>query len=641
MDRIVYFDYSALMLLLLLAGTLEMRKMARGHLGRHFLILVITTTVSCVAEIADYYLVGSASSVVLLKFISNTIYFAFHNLTLFLYVTYTISLTDTWHIIRRNKFVLCLLYFPIAVIMGSLVVNFFTPFVFNISSDGYYERSSGIILLYAMAACYLFWGVFHSFRFRKSIGFNRFVPVVVTYLLMFLAVVFQYFFPRYQIEIFANTFGLLFVSMMVQRPEFTIDSETGLYKLKAYLSNIKAAFINEKELEIIQVNVTNYKSLREMLGYEGASTLLSKIGIILETIDAENRLNSEIYNLGGGKLRLVIEEKAFEKTVEVAEEINEALKQDVRMDSAGKIGVVANICIVNIPKDISNLESLMAFGDDLNTLPYTGKVLFASDIYKKRYYDIMRDIDSIIEQALINKKFEVYYQPIYSLNDNRFNSAEALLRLMDDKYGFISPDIFIPAAEKSGAIHRIGAYVLESVCRFISGETFPKLNLDYIEVNLSVAQCMRKDLADNILETIEKYGVKPSQINLEITETAVNYSPATLMDNLEKITKAGIQLSLDDFGTGYSNMSRIAMLPLKIVKLDRTFTNAENTPNMQIVLEDAIKMIKDMNMEIVVEGIENENLLKMFSDLKCEYIQGYYYSKPIPQDEFIDFILNS
>ena len=184
----------------------------------------------------------------------------------------------------------------------------------------------------------------------------------------------------------------------------------------------------------------------------------------------------------------------------------------------------------------------------------------------------------------------------------------------------------------------IGHYVLEEVCRFISSEEFQRLDLDYIEVNLSVVQCMQSNLASEILELLGQYKVQPSQINLEITETAASYAQKTMMKNLDSLTKAGIQFSLDDFGTGYSNMRRIASMPFHLIKLDKTFTNLEQNPKMRIVLENTIRMIKDMNMKIVAEGIETECLVRQFAELHCEYIQGYYYSRPIPRPEFVAFI---
>ena len=187
-------------------------------------------------------------------------------------------------------------------------------------------------------------------------------------------------------------------------------------------------------------------------------------------------------------------------------------------------------------------------------------------------------------------------------------------------------------------IVRIGDFVLDEVCRFIASDEFKELGVDYIEINLSVEQCMHSNLADKVLKTLEKYHLPPDKINLEITETAVSRGQNVMQANLDALSSAGISFSLDDYGTGYSNMRRVIQLPLKIVKLDKSFVDEQNNPKMWIVLQNTVKMLKDMNMEIVVEGIETQTMAEQFAALNCDFIQGYYYSRPIPQHEFVEFI---
>ena len=181
---------------------------------------------------------------------------------------------------------------------------------------------------------------------------------------------------------------------------------------------------------------------------------------------------------------------------------------------------------------------------------------------------------------------------------------------------------------------------MEQVCEFIGSTEYAQLDLDYIEINLSPAQCMENDLAKNMIDIMDKNHVQPEQVNLEITESASGELQNSVMDNITALHNAGINFSLDDFGTGYSNMTRIAALPFRIIKLDKTFTKIDDNPNLIIVLENVIKMIKALNMKVVVEGIETKELVDIFSDMDCEYIQGYYYSKPLPKKEFIKFILS-
>ncbi len=165
-------------------------------------------------------------------------------------------------------------------------------------------------------------------------------------------------------------------------------------------------------------------------------------------------------------------------------------------------------------------------------------------------------MDSILNRAITRQSFEMYYQPIYSIKEKKFVSAEALIRLNDLEHGFISPAVFIPAAESKGLILPIGDFVLESVYRFISELDFERLGLKYIEVNLSVAQCLQKDLPQKIEQLEKKYQVSPDRINFEITETTYENIGDVIHENLQAITARGYSFSLDDYGTGYSNIQR-------------------------------------------------------------------------------------
>lgn len=149
---------------------------------------------------------------------------------------------------------------------------------------------------------------------------------------------------------------------------------------------------------------------------------------------------------------------------------------------------------------------------------------------------------------------------------------------------------------------------------------------------------MRQDLADKTLEIMEKYGVSPDKINLEITKTAANYDQNIMMENIEKLHAQGISFSLDDYGTGYSNVERIMTLSLTIVKLDKSFVNMNRSSREWTILQNTVKMLKDIDMHIVVEGIETEESLQQFKELKCDYVQGYYFSKPVPEKEFVSYV---
>lgn len=638
MDKLIYFDYCAVIIICILLLSTISRKMTRGRQNQHFLFMIILILITTMADVCSIALDRTGAGYAAVKHVAHTVYLLTHMFTTPCYVTYLFTLSDIWHYIRRRRFVFVLTFLPAAFGTVLLLLNPFNHLIYYLDDADTYTRGKLFIILYVVAAFYTVLGVVHLCRHRKQFTLAQFAALMSVFPVSILVAVVQFFLPNYIVEMFANAAVLTFVSMMVQRPENLLDADTGLGKLSAYVNNIQNASMNAKHMEIIMLNIANYNILHDMLGYQGTNDMLRSMADQLVVLNRNKSAGAEIYYLGQGKFRVVIDNSSrFDKTEDFAGELCQSICHGIILNQM-TINLVAHVCIAKFPEDIEDVDSLLAFGNDLNTLPYTGEVMYASRLYRKEYYDIQKDIDRIIEEALSERRFEVYYQPIYSVTEHRFNSAEALLRLKTEKYGFISPELFIPAAEKSGAIHKIGSFVIDEVCKFIAGEDYRQLGIDYIEVNLSVVQCMRNDLAREILDTLETYQVKPGQINLEITETAASYSQRTMINNLQVLKDAGISFSLDDFGTGYSNMRRIASLPLHIVKLDKSFTNIEKNSKLLIVLENTIRMIKDMNLKIVVEGIETEDMVKQFSELQCEYIQGYFYSRPIPKDEFVNFI---
>ena len=540
---------------------------------------------------------------------------------------------DAIHIFR-GKVKSFILVLPTLLCIIMLGVNFFTPCVFSIGGQGEYRREFFMTFLYVAGIFYMILGFMVVTRYHRRLTRGRFVSTIAIFPLVVVAAVFQMFNPDIPIEMFANAIGLLFVALLIQSPEQFISSATGLNKITRYMDDVRNSLDNGLDITIVMITMENDKTLRGILGVEEYHKLLREISEDFLEWSRPYGYDVEWYYLGNGMFRCVMNQRIKDQAEDFAEWINEKLKKGYKYNDMF-INLLPIICITRCPQDIEDVDSVMRFGDELAEHEYTGRVLYARDIYNKERYDLMRDMDMILEKAFAENRFEVYYQPIYSIDSGKYNSAEALLRLNDDMYGYISPEIFIPAAEENGMIHKIGKFVLEEVCRFIAGEKFKNLGLEYVEVNLSVIQCMSSELSEDVRAVMERYGVSNEQINLEITETAAAYAQTTMMDNINSLTDDGIAFSLDDFGTGYSNMKRIASMPFSIVKLDKTFADIDTDDKMIKVVKNTISMVKDMNMKIVVEGVETEKSLRKFSNLGVDYIQGYYFSRPLPQDKFI------
>ncbi len=640
MGSIVHFDVAAIIMMMIIFFSNISNKMRKTTVNRIFLLLVSVTFLAAVFNVINAGLHNSGSTNDALLYTTRIIYIYLHNLATPVFVMYLISLTRTWHNIIKYPIQTVLIALPHIIESGLMFLNPIFDIYFSYE-NGVYIRHEISIIFYICAAFYLLFGIGYVFAHHKLFKTSELLIILSSVPLMIFAFVLKFYFPNSLVEIFSNAVGLMIISMTIQNPEKSINVVTGTRNYSTYAEDIKKDFDNNKKQCIILTNITNFASLRKLLGYDSTNKLLRKIADKLDSLNKEYKARAEIYYLDRGRFRIVVNGFNISKSEALAQAINKAAHNTIVIDRM-EISPETVVCLARCPEDLKDFKSIMSFGNDFHerVIP-NGELFYASELFKQRDFQISNAMETILEKALINKSFQVYYQPIYSVEQKRFVSAEALLRLIDDEYGFVPPNLFIPAAERSGAIHRIGEIVLENVCRFIASDDFKRLGLDYIEINLSVVQCMQKGLADNILETLDKYGVSPDKINLEITETAASYNQAILNENMSKLIGAGISFSLDDFGTGYSNMERVASLPLKIIKLDKTFVDNSNKPKLHIFLKGTIKMLKDMDMQIVVEGIETEQMVEKFSDLKCDFIQGYFYSKPIPEKDFVAFIEES
>lgn len=636
MIKINAFNYCALAVMGVILLSVAARNMLKGRRNRYFWNLLLVVTCAIVFDILAVYLDNIADTGLVQRYITHCGYLIMCSLAIPTYVIYLACLTDTMYRLRDNFFLQFLLAFPYIGLFGLVATTPYTHQVFYIDSFYRYVRGPMYILLYYVAAFYIAIGVIYTLRCNRLFAAGQFIAMLTVFPVLVAALIVQIIYPEMRIEMFAHAIGILFLLFMVQKPEERTNPATGFGRDSAYAADIEQAVRNQKQIQIILINVMNYKALRDILGYESMRRLMEHVSGKILALCKTKLPKADPYYLDRGRFCLVVGKENF-KRVETASHALSLMLQEEIVQQNMNINLQVNICIIRCPEDLNDFQSIYSFSNEFEEYEKTGRVVTAEEVLKDGRY-IIKDIEDIINNAMDKEGMAVYYQPIYSVEEKRFVSAEALLRLNDEEYGHISPELFIPVAEKNGVIHRIGSFVLEEVCRFIASDEFKKLGIEYIEVNLSVAQCMRNDLAKEVLGLLEKYQVKPSQINLEITETAASNSQNIMAENIRILTEAGIPFSLDDFGTGYSNIRRMTTMPLEIVKLDKTFTDLEDNPKLESVVRNSVKMIKDMGMKIVVEGIEDEELAKLFSDLHCDYIQGFYYSKPLTKDDFVAFV---
>ncbi|TYK65308.1 two-component system response regulator [Colwellia echini] len=236
-----------------------------------------------------------------------------------------------------------------------------------------------------------------------------------------------------------------------------------------------------------------------------------------------------------------------------------------------------------------------------------------------------------------NNCLELWYQPQLSLSSGKVIGAEALLRWRTTDGKFVSPAVFIPLAEYSGLIIEIGDWVISQACKKLQEleETFPDIS---ISVNVSIPQFRQENFVDNIIETMKDHKIKPCKLELEITESILMDEPQIIIDALTKLKSQGVSIALDDFGTGFSSLSYLQKLPLDRLKVDRAFVTDINKEGQSIIAATIINLGKQMKLKVIAEGIEEIEQQERLIELGCDEVQGFYYAKPMPAEEFLTFL---
>ena len=463
---------------------------------------------------------------------------------------------------------------------------------------------------------------------------RRYAIALWVFVWIFAATV-QFFIKTLLIVTFAGVVGVLIVYIMLENPDSRMDRRTGLLNMRAFEAYLRKLFELKRKFAVYVIVADELSDLRDRERCSMNRMYLDRF------IGSINVLKTSKLFFDGDDQMVVVFEENIKGTYD--RKIFESHIEEAGRDGYDIYGMAKYFYIPEpfFTDSVYYFEKLIRYARQHNPDALAKeRILIDSEMYNVMMEEI--EGEELLLQALEYDRVEMYYQPIFSTVKQKFTTVEALVRIKDEDGNIIPPAKFIRVAEENGMIIKLGEVIFEKVCKFIGGPDYPKLELDYVEINLSVVQCCYAKLARDFIDIMDKYGVNPNSINLEITESASIEGKNTLLKNMEKLRNYGVRFSLDDFGTGQSNLNYIAEMPVDIVKFDRDMTKSyfEND-KAHYVMGAAMSMIKGMEMEIVSEGIETKEQYTTMKGLGIEYIQGYYFSKPLPEKEFVEFMLKA
>lgn len=423
------------------------------------------------------------------------------------------------------------------------------------------------------------------------------------------------------------------ISLIAVKKTDRKDAVSGAFDSRSFAKK-GLAFLNGGErLAVFVLEINNMSVVNSLFGLDGGNQVLKAVAERLRKLLGKGQ---RLYRLSGVRFATFFRsEEAFEA---FAAEYADVFGCPFSVNET-ELRLTATACKIAMPDvtdKLSEVEDLIRYYR--NSVNASEEIIEADSdaLLKARRREL---VDFAIQNAINNGTFEVYYQPIYSVNDKTFTGCEALIRLNDPTLGFISPDEFIPISEQNGKIIEVGRFVIEEVCRFIKQNKPEEYGVKFVDINLSVIQCMHPEIINDIESILKKYGVPRAMVNLEITETASAQSYAMLQSKLNELHSNGFTISLDDFGSGFSSVEYLIDFPFDVVKLDKALVWAYmSTKKYEPILQHYMPMLHGLGTRVVAEGVETQQMVDALVALGCDYLQGYFYSRPIDSQKFLEFI---
>lgn len=520
---------------------------------------------------------------------------------------------------------------PYTAMAFLVIASVWTGWVFEFDSNGMIVTGSIPHIMQIFTAYYAVLTAVVIIRYRKTIGFRKITYILNCLAFLFCANMIQLIFPEQRIFFFIMALCVICMIYSVKRPDEAFDETNAIYR-DILLDEVAVEYKSKSPFFIFFIRIHDYKILTDSLGQDSVNEIFSDVVSFLTVFTRGTNVFRVDDNVLAIKTKVMGEEQTENMIKAIVQRFKQAWKNGT-MKAVLSTSFVKARCPEDVPayEDFVHLISVVGRKEGIIDHVYGAQEIIGED-YEK-------EIIEAIRRGLEKDKFQVFYQPIFSTKEKRIVAAEALVRLNDDKLGFISPEVMVPLAEREGYILEIGRKVFTEVCRFFMEENLTALGIEYIEVNLSVKQCMHHKLAENFLEIMKEYGLSSSQINFEITESSAMVSNAALISNINYFEENGVSLSLDDYGTGYSNVSYLYQMPFQILKIDKSILwSSEKNEKADFTLRSIFDMTNRLGLHVVVEGVETEAQIIKLLKLGCDYFQGYYFSKPIPGKDYIKYL---
>ncbi|MBQ4464407.1 MAG: EAL domain-containing protein [Oscillospiraceae bacterium] len=535
---------------------------------------------------------------------------------------------------RHKKYYLL---YSIPAVLAALLIgaNFFLHFLFYYDADCRYVRGEAFLLMHLLTVFYLVQTIYTIIRNAVFVQKQKIIYLLSGLGLVIAGIVVQMLFRQLQIQLFTEAVMLTLMSIVFENASLEVDPDLNIYKRKVFLDFYKTVCDLKSEMTLIAISLVNTEQLLSTLSSEEKAAAFRSVCEKLSKLVGHNN----VYTYTTEKYAVMLERRNVRNYNIVENDFLIALEAMFNQSwSVGdkKVFFNALVTVIHLPEDAESvtLDSIFHRGRNLNFVDSNMILRDHKDV------DILRKrtrMLNAVRRACENRSFLVYYQPIWSVDTRSVVSAEALVRMDDPELGFIPPDEFISAAEEYGLISDLGEIVLEKVCEFCATYHPEQYGIEWIELNVSPYQLGDANIVQKFAKILQKYNIPVSFINLELTETVDVFRNGIFEDTLRQLKDFGFTFSMDDYGTGYSNLANLMSNNYRTVKIDKSLLWKATDKEGMDFLMITVNQLKSIKLQVLQEGVETKEQLDIITAFGGNLIQGYYFSKPIPDREFIAY----
>lgn len=561
------------------------------------------------------------------------LYFITHAALVFFLVYYVVIITGKYYSFKKYQVVLFGL--PVVIVEFILISNPFTGWAFTLDKETLLHiREWGITVLYIISGFYILFFIVRVLISWKAMNNKKKIALSYFILMVIAGILIQAFFMKIRVELFSEALAFLGLLLTIEDEDDLLNNDVGIYNRKALGIDLDSLLLNKNSFYVICIKIENSDIIRRLTGSVDTNILTEMV--YKELMKIVSRY--DIYQTSPDTFIILIYDKTKDESNKIFSLISTRFDNTFSYNN-NEISLDATVMLAKLPSDLSSSQEVFNMADSTLPTDHKKRMVGKEDL---SYLLRRKAVESALERAIRDGNLEVYYQPTFSVDTKSLFGAEALVRIKDNNISNLYPDEFIPLAEQIGLIGEIDDFVLREVCSFIKSGVPNEFNLKSINVNLSVIQCNNIDFSNHLIEIVKECGVSKDYISFEITESLDSNAFESTRQVVKSLIDYGFKVYMDDYGTGYSNMHNLFSMDFNIIKIDKSILWGAMDSDLGLtILKNNIRMLKELNLKILVEGVETRKQIDLLEELGVDYLQGFFFSKPIPRDEFIEFLKNN